>query len=410
MDIESFIAPHVRQMKAYTPIVPFEVLSQRLGIPIDQIVKLDANENLYGPSPQALQAIAAAHQLHIYPDPDQAELRDAIGQYIGVSKAHILCGAGADEIIQLIGMAFLQPGDVMLDLPPTFGMYRWLADITGAHYEAVPRRADFSIDVAGIASRVTSHESNAKPTNLNPTTRQPATSNHTPKLIFVTNPNNPDGSIVDDATLERILALPLIVVLDEAYIDFSTQPSRAGWVQRYPNLIVLRTFSKLLGMAGMRIGYGIFPLGMIEHLWKLKQPYTPTVASSIGAVAALADRDYLQDNVRRIVAERARMAERLTGLGWLHVYPSQTNFLLCRVVDTHLRDDETRIPGLSTAAPGQSVKSYLEQHGILVRYFDKDGLRDCFRVSVGRPEHTDRLVEALKGIPGEAKFKIQNSK
>ncbi len=381
MDIESFIAPHVRQMKAYTPIVPFEVLSQRLGIPVERIVKLDANENLYGPSPKALQAISAAHQLHIYPDPDQAELRSAISDYISVPTAHILCGAGADEIIQLIGMAFLQPGDVMLDLPPTFGMYRWLADITGAHYMAVPRRTDFSIDVDAVIKThgATSHQPPV-------TSHQPlATSHHGPKLIFVTNPNNPDGSTVDDATLKRLLALPQIVVLDEAYIDFSTQPSRASWVQQHPNLIVLRTFSKLLGMAGMRIGYGLLPLGMIEHLWKLKQPYTPTVASSIGAVAALGDRAYLQDNVRRIVTERARMGEMLTDLGWIHVYPSETNFLLCQITTP-----------TSDKSPGQTVKSYLEQHGVLVRYFDKDGLRDCFRVSVGRPEHTDKLVQVLK--------------
>ena len=374
MDFELLIAPHVRQMHAYTPIVPFEVLSQRLGIPVEQIVKLDANENLYGPSPKAIQAMAAANKLHIYPDPDQAELRSAISDYIGIPSEHILCGAGADEIIQLIGMAFLQPGDGLLDLPPTFGMYRWLADITGAQYLPIARRADFSIDVDAV---VTSHESISK--------RQ--TSNV--KLIFVTNPNNPDGSTVDDATLKRLLALPLIVVLDEAYIDFSSQPSRAAWVQQYPNLIVLRTFSKLLGMAGMRIGYGIFPLAIIEHMWKLKQPYTPTVASSIGAIAALSDRAHLRDNVQRIVAERARMGELLSDLGWLQVHPSETNFLLCRVTNGMTRNGAT---------PGKTVKSYLEQRGILVRYFDRDGLRDCFRVSVGRPQHTDRLIEALREI------------
>jgi len=374
MDIEALIAPHVRQMKAYVPIVPFEVLSKRLGIPAEQIVKLDANENLYGPSPKAMAAMAAAHTLHIYPDPDQAELRGAIADYIGIEKEHILCGAGADEIIQLIGMAFLQRGDVLLDLPPTFGMYRWLADIMGAQYVTAPRRADFSIDVAAVEREA----SNVK--------RQ---TGQQPKLVFVTNPNNPDGSIVDETTLKRLLALPMIVVLDEAYIDFSDQPSRASWVKQYPNLIVLRTFSKLLGMAGMRIGYGIFPLGMIEHLWKLKQPYTPTVASSIGAIAALADRANLHDNVQRIVSERTRMGELLSDLGWLHVYPSQTNFMLCRVDASIDQNGST---------PGQTVKSYLEQRGILVRYFDKDGLRDCIRISVGKPEHTDRLVEVLKEI------------
>ena len=378
MNFELLIAPHVRQMHAYTPIVPFEVLSQRLGIPVEQIVKLDANENLYGPSPKAVQAMGAANKLHIYPDPDQAELRSAISDYIGIPSEHILCGAGADEIIQLIGMAFLQPGDGLLDLPPTFGMYRWLADITGAQYVAVQRRADFSIDVDAVVKRQTSNV----------------------KLIFVTNPNNPDGSTVDDATLKQLLALPLIVVLDEAYIDFSSQPSRAAWVQQYPNLIVLRTFSKLLGMAGMRIGYGIFPLAIIEHMWKLKQPYTPTVASSIGAIAALSDRAHLRDNVQRIVAERARMGELLSDLGWLQVHPSETNFLLCRVTNGMTRNGATL---------GKTVKSYLEQRGILVRYFDRDNLRDCFRVSVGRPEHTDRLIEALREM-SETELKSENSK
>ncbi len=372
MTPEDLIQPHLLHMQPYTPIVPFEVLSQRLGIPASEIVKLDANENLYGPSPRALAAMAHADKLHIYPDPDQAELRSAIADYIGVPMAHILCGAGADEIIQIIGQAFIQPGDGIVDLPPTFGMYKWIADVMNASYISVPRGESFALDVEAIEDDVRRRTAVVgRPSSTPP-----------PKLLFVTNPNNPDGSTIDDATLKRLLALPLIVVLDEAYIDFSSQPSRAGWVQQYPNLIVMRTFSKLLGMAGMRIGYGIFPLEIIQHLWKIKQPYTPTVASSIGAVAALQDREHLRDNVQRIVQERQRMGELLSKLVWLQVYPSETNFLLCRV--------------FTSKTSGQQVKNYLEQKGILVRYFDKDGLRDCFRISIGKPEHTDKLIDALK--------------
>ena len=370
MNIESLIQPHLLGMQAYVPIVPFDVLSQRLGLPADQIVKLDANENLYGPSPRALEAMAHASHLHIYPDPDQRQLREAISNYIGLPYEHILCGAGADEIIQLIGMAFIQPGDTLLDLPPTFGMYKWLADVVNARYVTAPRREDFSLDVSAIETAVV---------------RTPKV-----KLMFVTSPNNPDGSTVSDGELKRLLQLPLVVVLDEAYIDFSDQPSRAAWVQQYPNLIVLRTFSKLLGMAGMRIGYGIFPLDVIKHLWKLKQPYTPTVASAVGAVAALGDAAYLQDNVQRIVGERERLRGLLSELGWLQVYPSQTNFLLCRVLaDAASADGLTR---------GQAVTKHLEKRGILVRYFNKDGLRDCFRVSIGKPEHTDALISALQDM------------
>ena len=180
-------------------------------------------------------------------------------------------------------------------------------------------------------------------------------------------------------------------VLDEAYIDFSNEPSRAAWVLQHPNLIVMRTFSKLLGMAGMRIGYGIFPLDVIKHLWKVKQPYTPTVASAVGAIAALGDTEYLQDNVKCIVIERERMRQLLSDLGWIKIYPSQTNFLLCRVLGDVAADD-------ATFTRGQAVTRHLEKHGILVRYFNKDGLRDCFRVSIGKPEHTNALIQALKDI------------
>jgi histidinol-phosphate aminotransferase len=371
MDVESLINPHLRAMQPYTPIVPFEVLSRRLGRKPEDIVKLDANENPYGPSPRALEAIARADTLHIYPDPEQTLLREAISGYIGVPMEHILCGAGGDEIIDLIGRAFIQAGDAIIDLPPTFGMYRWEADVVNAQYVKVPRRADFSIDVEAVED-VKRQTSNVK-------------------LLFVTNPNNPDGSVVSEADLRRLLALPLVVVLDEAYIDFSTEPSRAGWVAEHDNLIVLRTFSKLAGMAGLRVGYGIFPLPVIKHLWKIKQPYTPNVAGTVGAIAALGDPDYLRDNVQRIVAERARMGELLSEMGWLHPLPSETNFVLCRVKDAKLR--------VSTDLPiGKQVKLALEQHGVLVRWFDKDGLRDCIRISVGRPDQTDKLITALKAI------------
>ena len=361
MNIEDWIAPHLRQMQPYTPIVPLDVLSQRLGIPPERLIKLDANENPYGPSPRALEALARSRELHIYPDPDQTALREAIAAFIGVPMAHILCGAGGDEVIDLIARAFVQPGEAVLDLPPTFGMYKWQADIMGARYVKVPRRADFSIDIDAVE-------------------RQHAL---TPaKLLFVTNPNNPDGCTTARADLLRLLKLPVMVLVDEAYIEFSDQASLAQLVREQDNLIVLRTFSKLAGMAGLRVGYGVFPLAVIKHLWKIKQPYTPNVAGSVMAIAALGDRGWLDDSIRAIVAERARMGEALSELGWVSPLPSQTNFLLCRIQGRDAR----------------AVKQALEKRGILVRYFDREGLRDCIRISVGKPEHTDALVEALRAL------------
>lgn len=375
MNVEDLISPHLRQMKPYTPIMPYEVLSQRLGIPRDQLVKLDANENPYGPSLRALQALASADTLHIYPDPDQTALRAAIASYIGVGPEHILCGAGVDEVIDLVGRAFVQPGDTLIDLPPTFGMYRFEADITNARYVSIPRKSDFSLDINAICSRVLDEPQ--------------------AKLLFVANPNNPDGSLISDAVLQQLLALPLIVILDEAYIDFSAQTSRVTWVQQSDNLIVLRTFSKLAGLAGLRVGYGVFPLRIIKHLWKVKQPYTPNVAGSLAAIAALEDREYLQHIVGLLIAERERMARALGSFRWLSPYPSAANFVLCQINEPALSQLNTHV------ASTLELKRWLEQRGILVRHFDKDGLRDCIRVSVGRPSDTDKLVEALRMLSSE---------
>ncbi len=363
MDVEALIAPRVREMQPYTPIVPFEVLSKRLGRAPHEIVKLDANENPYGASPRALEAVARSRDLHIYPDPDQTALREAIAGFVGVPMEHILCGAGADEVIDLLARAFVEPGDAVIDLPPTFGMYKWEADMLGARYIAVPRRADFSIDVDAVARSV-----------------ETAPSGTTPKLLFVANPNNPDGSVTPRADLLRLLDLPVVVVLDEAYIDFSAERSLAPLVRECDNLVVLRTFSKLAGMAGLRVGYGLLPLPVIKHLWKVKQPYTPNVAGTVAALAALEDRAWLETTVRALVAERDRLAGALAGIGWLAPFPSHANFVLCRI---------------GGGRQARAVKEALERQGVLVRYFDKDGLRDCIRISVGRPQDTDALLAAL---------------
>ena len=205
------------------------------------------------------------------------------------------------------------------------------------------------------------------------------------KVLFVCSPNNPDGSVVDDATLRRLLALPLLVVLDEAYIDFAEAEgfsSRLSWVAEHDNLVVLRTFSKLAGLAGLRVGYGAFPDWLLPHLWKIKQPYNVNVAAAVAAVAALEDGDWLRDKVGRLVAERERLARELAAFGFLQPYPSRSNFVLLRVV----------------GRPALALKRALEEEGVLVRHFDKPGVDNCIRVSAGRPQDTDRLLAALRAI------------
>ncbi len=352
-------------MQPYTPILPFDVLSARLGRAPEDIVKLDANENPYGPSPRALAALAGGRYYHIYPDPEANALRDAISRYTGLPKERLLAGMGADELIDLVLRAVLAPGDAVIDCPPSFGMYPFSTAVNAGQYVAVPRRDDFSLDVAGIEAAAAAHPR--------------------AKVLFICSPNNPDGSVVDDDTLRRLLALPVLVVLDEAYVDFAEAdglPSRLAWTLAHDNLVVLRTFSKLAALAGLRAGYGAFPAWLLPHLWKIKQPYNVNVAASLAAVASLEDAGRLRDQVRRLVAERERIARELAAFDGLQPFPSHANFVLCRVA----------------GRPAAELKRALEREGVLVRYFDKPGLRHCVRVSAGRPEDTDRLVAALQRI------------
>lgn len=354
---------HIANLPPYTPIEPFEVLSERVGRKPEDIIKLDANENPYGMSPRAREALVALAYGHIYPDPESRSLRAALSRFTGAPAENILAGAGADELIDLIMRVILNPGDTIINCPPTFGMYAFDADLNNANVVNVPRNPDFSLDVDGIFS---------------------AAEKHSPKIIFLTSPNNPDGSLIPQPVLQKLLALPCLIVLDEAYVEFSGVPSAITDVPNRENLIVLRTFSKLAGLAGLRVGYGGFPNWLMSTLWKAKQPYNVNVAASVAAEAALSDRDYLDWTVRTLVAERNRLAEELSSLGWLKVYPSNSNFLLCRV---------------SEKVNAAQLKTDLAQnYGIFIRYFNKPGLTDCIRISVGKPEQTEKLLSALRDL------------
>ena len=365
-DTRTLLRRELAGLEAYTPIVPFEVLSARLGLPAAQIVKLDANENPYGPAPAVIEALAEYNFYHIYPDPQQTELREALASFVGVAAAHILPSHGADEMLDYLCRIFLRPGDAIIDCPPTFGMYSFDAQLAGAQVVEVWRRDDYSVDVEAVERAV----------------RERPTDAGRVKLLFLTAPNNPSGTWLPDADLIRLLALPVMVVLDEAYVEFADHASRTAWVLRHDNLVVLRTFSKAAGIAGLRLGYGICPAWLMDELWKFKQPYNVNVAATVAGLASLRDLDYLRATVEKLKAERRRLIDALRTIPYLAPQPSEANFALCRVVG---RDAKT-------------VKLALEQQGILVRYYHKPGLDNCIRISVGRPEQTDRLVAALRVI------------
>lgn len=356
--------PHLESMPPYTPIEPFEVLSARIGREPSEIVKLDANENPYGPLPVVREALGRLEFPHIYPDPESRALRKSLEQFTGVSSEHLLAGAGADELLDLLMRVILEPGDCILSCPPTFGMYSFDAELNAARVIEVQRKEDFSLDIDLICKAVEVHQ---------------------PKILFVATPNNPDGSLLDRRTVNELLELPLLVVLDEAYIEFAGENlganlSRIREVPSHQNLAILRTFSKWAGLAGLRVGYGAFPAWVMPTLWKAKQPYNINVAASIAAQISLEHVDELANVVDLLKTERTRLFAALEDVPYLIPYPTQSNFILCQVIDRDAAKLKARLA---------------QKHGIFVRYFSKPGLRDHIRISLGRPQDTDMLLEAL---------------
>lgn len=356
-DASRLVRRHILDMEGYVPVRGLEELAQELGFPSDSLIKLDANENPYGCSPRVQLALASAQTYHIYPDTDMQQLREMLSSYVGVGAEHTILGAGSDELIDLLMRLFLEPADRVVICPPTFDMYRFSAQAHGGQVVSVLRREGYSVDSEAVLAVEDA------------------------KLIFIDSPNNPTGVLTSREDILRLLAADAVVVVDEAYYEFCGQ-TVAPWVPEYDNLIVLRTFSKWAGLGGLRVGYGIFPLGLVEHLWKVKTPYTVSAAAQIALRESLADLERLQDRVQAIIAERERLFQKLSSLGFLKPIPSQANFILCG----------------TPQGQGLRIKEQLKQRGILVRYFDRPGLSDFLRISVGRPEHTDALIEALREI------------
>jgi len=361
------VRKHLESLPPYTPIEPFEVLSARIGREPSQIVKLDANENPYGPLPVIREALAKMEFPHIYPDPESRALRKSLAKFTGVDEDYLLAGSGADELIDLLMRVFLDPHDCILSCPPTFGMYPFDAELNAARCIEIPRKADFSLVVEAIRKAVEEYQ---------------------PKLLFVTSPNNPDGSLIPPDLMNELLSLPTLVVLDEAYIEFAGENlgaslSRIREVPERENLVVLRTFSKWAGLAGLRVGYGAFPRWLMPTLWKSKQPYNVNVAAGVAAQVSLEYEDQLKKVVELLKTERGRLFEELHEIPYLMPYPTRSNFILCRVIDKDAL---------------QLKRDLAEKHGIFIRYFDKPGLKDCIRISVGRPQDTDKLLDALKGL------------
>jgi len=365
LSVASLVGARVRGLAEYAP-EPLEVVARRLGLPVERLAKLDANENPYGATPGALSALRTFEGWHQYPDAISRDLRGALGTRLGVDPERILVGNGSDELIDLILKTFRPHADgggiaQVIDCPPTFGMYQFYGVTNDMEVMRVPRRADFRVDVAAIEALC---EADPRP-----------------KVLFLASPNNPDGRLLPDADLERVLALPLLVVLDEAYVDFAAT-SRVGLVASRDNLVVLRTFSKWAGLAGLRAGYGVFPAALMPALNGLKSPYNVNVAAQVAALATLGDMDEAVSRVRLLVAERDRLYAAISRLSGVRVLPSDANFLLVEVV------------GLPVAR----LRAAMEASGLILRYYEGPDLERYVRITVGTPEQNDAVLAVLRGV------------
>lgn len=353
IEVRALMRTDLKHLHAYSSQPDLTEIERRLG---RAMVRLDANENPYGPSPRVTEALATCRPDR-YPDPGCTDLRRHLSTYVEMDPAGIVCGAGGDEIIDLIFRLFLEPGDEVIDLTPSFAMYGIFVSYHGGRVIRVPRDAQFAVDVEAVERALT-----------------PRT-----KVICLCSPNNPTGNVTPRDDVVRLLDTGRVVLLDEAYIEFAGGPC-AGLIEQYPNVIVLRSMSKWAGLAGLRLGYGLMQPALAADMAHVRSPYTVSAAAQAAGIASLQDTAYLMGNVTRILQERERLRRKLAALNTGTVLPSQTNFLCW-------------LPG---ELDPLEIRASLIERGVVVRAFT-DPLR-ALRISVGRPEESDLLLDALEDV------------
>lgn len=354
------VTPTIEQLAPYEAGKPIEeLLSERN---VERGIKLASNENPHGPSPRALVALrAAADRIHCYPDAAAFRLREALAERLGVRTSEVLHGAGSNEILELLVRTFTTSRHHVVFGEPGFSMYRIACMAHGVPFTAVP-----------VKNWV--HDTEAMLAAVTPRTR----------LLVIDNPNNPTGTYVPQATLERVLRETpehVIVAVDEAYFEYadaSDYPNGLTLRGLRERLVVLRTFSKIYGLASLRVGYGIAPASLIDYMNRVRSPFNVGVLGQEAARAALADTEYVDKCRSGNKLERARLFDGLTARG-LEAVPSQGNFVL-----------------IDLRRPARPVYERLLDHGVIVRPFTS--LSTCLRVTVGSPQQNDVFLQALDEV------------
>jgi histidinol-phosphate aminotransferase len=359
MDLRGLVPEWIRTLTPYPPGMPVEELERELGI--TGSIKLASNENPLGPSPRALAAIRdALGDLHRYPDGSAFYLKRRLAERLGVTPPELLVGNGSNEVIELAVRTFIRPGDEAVMSDQAFVIYRMVVQAAGGRSRIVPLR-NFTHDLGAMADAITRRT----------------------RLVFLANPNNPTGTIFRRADWEAFLrALPttLVVVADDAYAEYVEASDYPDTIRergdgRVP-IVTLRTFSKLYGLAGLRVGCAVAPADVIEVMGRIRQPFNVNSLALVAALAALDD----EEHVRRTLAlNRSGMATLVEGFGRLGLsyVPSAANFVMVHV------------------GPARRIYEALLRRGVIVRPMDVYGFPQHLRVTVGLPEENARFLEAL---------------
>ena len=355
--------PALKDVPVYLPGRPIEEVAREMGLPASDIIKLASNENPLGPSPAALTAMQKAiTHLHLYPDGNAFYLKERLAKKLGMEPTNLILGNGSNEIIEFVGHALMGPGVDVVVSQYCFAIYPIIARLFGANPIVVPAR-NYGHDLPAMLAAIT-----------------PET-----KVVFVANPNNPTGTLAPREDVLRLVnEVPksVLLVMDEAYIEFLDEPvDLLPLIRRgeKPNLLIMRTFSKIFGLAGLRLGYGIAQPELIAALEKVRQPFNINSIAQAGALAALDDAEHVRKTRANNAAGLKFLTEGLKQLG-LELIPSSANFILARAVD------------------GQRVFNELQKRGVIVRSLGGYQLPEWIRISVGTPEENRRCLAALKEI------------
>lgn len=364
MSLRDRIKPFIRELEPYVPGKPIEELERELGI--EGSVKLASNENALGPSPRAIEAIrGCAERVHRYPDGTSYALRRALSERLSVAPETLVFGTGSSELLELLAKCLLGPADETVFAWPSFAMYPIVCGGMGATSVRVPLDGDLVHDLPAMARAITDRT----------------------KLVVACNPNNPTGTSVGAEAFDRFAAdLPddVVLVIDEAYGEYARRPDfpdALSWVARRPATAVLRTFSKIYGLAGVRIGYGVMDPELASYLERARHPFNVTVPGEAAALAALGDDEHVARS-RTLVAQGAAYLEKELGELGIRVWPTDANFVL--------------------AEAGEGVYEQLLERGVIVRPMRGFGLSRHVRISIGTPAENERLVEALRGLEGSS--------